>query len=161
MNRSDEPSLAQAPAESIGISVSKLRDVRWQQMALRFCFGAITSVVAGGVSLLFDARAGGVFLAFPAILAATLTLIEKEEDSEEAREDARGALPGSLALAGFATIVALTIEHLPPALSLAIGAISWAVFAIGLYILAWGQIGVRGRARQAATRGTGSSRSAA
>lgn len=87
--------------------------------------------------MIFNARASGVLLAFPATLAATITLIEKEDDGHMAREDARGAMVGSIALAGYAAIVALVIEHVPAGVSFAIGAVLWLALAIGLYRLAW------------------------
>jgi len=39
----------------------------------------LTSVAAGLVTLGFGARVGGILLGFPAIMAASLTLIEEEE----------------------------------------------------------------------------------
>ena len=36
-------------------------------------------MVSGGVSLALGPRVGGILLAFPAILAASLTLIEEQE----------------------------------------------------------------------------------
>ncbi len=137
--KSNEPSLLHGPDEPVGVSPGKLSAVRWQQMALRFAFGAGTSALSGALATIFNARASGVLLAFPAILAATITLIEKEEDGHMAREDARGAIVGSIALAGYAAIVALVIEHVPAGVSFPIGAVLWLALAIGLYRLAWGR----------------------
>ncbi len=49
-----------------------------REIGLRFVSGAITSVLAGLVGLV-DERAGGLFLAFPSILIASLTLVEQKE----------------------------------------------------------------------------------
>jgi hypothetical protein len=137
MSGRTEPSWRQGPDESPQISLETLREVRWGQMAVRFIFGATTSLASGGVSLLFGARPGGILLAFPAILAATLTLIEKEEDSEDAREDARGALAGAAALAAYAGAVALLIGRVPGVVALATAAVTWLVLTCGLYFTAW------------------------
>ena len=78
-----------------------------------------------------------MFLAFPAILAASLTLIEEEEDSAEAREDARGATMGGLALAAFAAIAALAFGGLAGAIALALAGLGWLVVSLGGYLLLW------------------------
>ena len=58
----------------------------------------MTAAIAAIVSLVFEVRIGGVFLAFPAILPATLTLIEKEESRRKAEDDDVGAVLGAAAL---------------------------------------------------------------
>jgi len=111
--------------------------VGFRELGIRFIAGAVTSITAGGVTLAFGSRVGGLLLAFPAILGASLTLIEQEEDSAEAREDARGAVMGGLALALFAGIAALTLGHLSPVAALALATAAWFLAAIGGYFLAW------------------------
>jgi uncharacterized membrane protein (GlpM family) len=106
-------------------------------MALRFVAGAMTSVVAGVLGLLFHDHIGGIPLAFPAVLVASLTLIEEQEDSEEAREDARGAMAGATALAVFGLVAALLFTVLPGGVVLAIAALSWLMVAVALYRLFW------------------------
>ncbi|MFI6737609.1 hypothetical protein ACIBI9_32190 [Nonomuraea sp. NPDC050451] len=64
---------------AIRLQPSKLRETPIRGMVVRFVFGALVSVAAGLVGLRWGPVAGGAFLAFPAILAATLTLIEEEE----------------------------------------------------------------------------------
>src|SRR5215218_9433854 len=99
-----EPNWREPPEESIGAQVEKVRHLRSRDLVVRFVFGAITSAVAGSLSILFSPIVGGVFLAFPAILAASLTLIAEEEDTTETREDGRGAVVGALGMAAFAAI---------------------------------------------------------
>jgi hypothetical protein len=99
--------------------------------------GAATSVVAGLVTLAFGARVGGILLAFPAILAASLTLIEEQEDSVDAREDARGAIVGGCGLIVFAVVAAVTLNELPPAVALLLAAAAWALVALGSYAVFW------------------------
>ena len=123
--------------ERPSFSMSQVREVGFRELAVRFVAGAFTSVAAGAVTLGFGSRVGGVLLAFPAILAASLTLIEQEEDSAEAREDARGAVMGGLALGAFAAIASVTLGHLNPAVALLLATIGWFTGAIGGYCIAW------------------------
>jgi len=120
-----------------GFSLAELRNVRPRDLALRFAAGAVTSVVAGLVSNGVSARVGGFLLAFPAILAASLTLVEEQEDSAEAREDSRGAAVGGCALAAFAAVAALTLAQMSSVAALALATAAWALGALGGYLLAW------------------------
>ena len=117
--------------------VKKVAQVRPRQLLVRFVAGALTSIGAGLVTLAFGARAGGIFLAFPAILAASLTLIEREEGTRKAREDARGATVGGIALASFAAVAALTLGHINSAAGLALAALAWLVVALAGYFVLW------------------------
>lgn len=114
-----------------------VREVSLRSLGYRFGAGALTSIVAGVLSIVFNARVGGIMLAFPAILAASLTLIAKEDDKHEAREDARGAVMGGCGMAAFAGVCALTFGHWNPAVVLLSATAAWAVVAVGGYILVW------------------------
>jgi hypothetical protein len=117
--------------------VGKMKEARPRELGIRFLAGAATSIIAGIVTLVFGARTGGIFLAFPAILAASLTLIEQKEDSAEAREDARGAVIGGCALTLFAAVAALALGHLNPAVALLLASGAWLVGALLGYIIVW------------------------
>jgi hypothetical protein len=124
--------------EPISLQSSKIRDTRSKELGYRFLAGAATSVVAGLVTLAFGARTGGVLLAFPAILAASLTLIEEQEDSVDAREDARGAVMGGVALIAFALVAALALRtRLASTLALLLAAAAWLLVAFVGYRFAW------------------------
>jgi hypothetical protein len=118
-------------------SLDKVRQIGLRALGIRFIAGAMTSVAAGAVTLAFGSKVGGILLAFPAILAASLTLIEQEEDSAEAREDARGAVIGGLALGAFAAVAAATLGHLNAAFALALATAAWFAVATGGYFGAW------------------------
>ena len=49
---------------------------------VRFMFGAAISLLAGLIGMRFGPVVGGLCLGFPAILPASLTLIEKKEGKE-------------------------------------------------------------------------------
>ncbi|MFB9681983.1 DUF3147 family protein [Streptosporangium vulgare] len=105
-------------------------------LAVRFGFGALVSVVAGLVGLQQGPVTGGVFLAFPAILAATLTLIEeKEHRRAPAAQDARGAVLGAAGMIVFAGCVWALAARLPAPLVLGIATVAWAVIAAALYLV--------------------------
>lgn len=135
--REPEPTIRDRIDERPGFSPGKVAKAKPRDLLIRFVAGAATSIAAGVLTLAFGARVGGILLAFPAILAASLTLIEEQEDSVDAREDARGAIAGGFALAVFAAVAALTFGHVPGALALAIAAAAWLLTAGMLYVALW------------------------
>lgn len=137
--RTHEPSLGDRIEQRPRFSLSELRKATAKELGIRFAAGALTSVAAGVVTLVFGARVGGILLAFPAIMAASLTLIEQEEDAAEAREDARGAIVGACALALFAAVATLTFGHLPGGVVLAIATVVWVTAAVLGYAVLWWQ----------------------
>ncbi|TXK33942.1 DUF3147 family protein [Nonomuraea sp. C10] len=118
----------------IRLRPSKLRETPVRGLVVRFVFGAFVSVVAGVVGHVWGPVAGGVFLAFPAILGATLTLIEEEEHRRDpAEQDARGAVLGATGMIAFAACVWALALRLPAPLVLGIATVVWAVVAGTLY----------------------------
>lgn len=117
-----------------GVEPSKLKEVEPHELAIRFAFGATISVVAGVVSLLFGPKAGGLFLAFPAILPATLTLLEKKEGADAALHDIEGAVFGALGLVAFAVTAMWTLPSMPVGTALATAFGVWIVVAVGTYL---------------------------
>ena len=101
--------------------------------AIRFCFGAGISLVAGLIGMKFGPKLGGVFLGFPAILPASLTLIQKKSGKEEAAIDSEGAVLGALAMVVFAAFVYLAMVKLGVVVTLAVDLVIWLVVAIVLY----------------------------
>jgi hypothetical protein len=117
-----------------GIELGALRKIRPREPVIRLAFGAFASLLAGCITLVFGARAGGLFLAFPAILTAGLTMIEKKDGRSAAVHDIEGAVLGAAGLAAFAIVVeqALQRTSLGWALALALGA--WLATAFALYL---------------------------
>ena len=74
--------------------VGRIREASYRDMAVRFAFGGTISVVAALIGAVTTESIGGIFTAFPAILVASLTLIDKQEDPEHASYDAVGAALG-------------------------------------------------------------------
>ncbi|MFB9907784.1 DUF3147 family protein [Allokutzneria oryzae] len=113
-----------------------LCETRPRDWVIRFGFGAGVSVLAGVVTALWGPRLGGVFLAFPAILLASLTLVAKEAGIRQARNDARGATYGTLGLIVFALVLVVTAGLWPLWLTFVAATTAWAVVALGTYLLA-------------------------
>jgi hypothetical protein len=116
------------------VDLGSLREIRLRALALRFAFGAAVSVVAGLVGIAAGQRAGGVMLAAPAVLPATLTIIERQEGRGPAVTEVQGAVLGAVALIGFAVVAAASTARLPLAAALPGALAAWAAAAIGGYL---------------------------
>jgi Protein of unknown function (DUF3147) len=132
-----EPAMTDRVDERPSLEPQKALEARPRDLAIRFATGAATSVASGAVTLALGARVGGILLAFPAILAASLTLIEEQEDSVDAREDARGAVVGGCAMTVFAVVATLAFGHIAGALALILAVAAWAAAALALYAALW------------------------
>ena len=110
-----------------------LKDKKPADYLVRFAFGASISLAAALISVKFQLF-GGMFLAFPAILPASLTLVERDSGREEASIDAAGAIIGAFGLLAFALVAAFGIKPMGavPALIAAAGA--WVVVSLTIYI---------------------------
>jgi hypothetical protein len=125
------------PEDPVGLDVGKAAQPDVRGLAIRFAFGATTSAVAALIAVLANASWSGPMLAFPAILAASVTLISNEESRKRAREDARGAVLGAFALAVFAAVFALLVTRIAPGLALAVASLAWLLLATALYWVVW------------------------
>jgi hypothetical protein len=132
-----EPSVLDRVEQRPRFSSGKVRETTPRELIIRFVAGVLTSVASGVVTLVFGARVGGILLGFPAIMAASLTLIAQEEDITDAREDARGAIVGACALTLFAAVAALTFGQLPGGVVLALSTVVWAAAAVLGYVVLW------------------------
>ncbi|SDZ16994.1 hypothetical protein SAMN05444365_106132 [Micromonospora pattaloongensis] len=97
---------------------------------IRFSFGAGVSGLAGAVSALTVPRLGGVFLAFPAILLASLTLRSRDEGVRPGH-NTHGAAAGALGLFAFAVVAAATLTRWPVWLAMTAASASWVIVGLG------------------------------
>ncbi|MCU4186418.1 hypothetical protein K6U06_18770 [Acidiferrimicrobium sp. IK] len=118
-----------------GLDLGELRSVRAKDLLVRFGFGAAISVIAGLSGNLFGAVVGGLLLAFPAILPATLTLLEHDDSNAAAVHDVGGAVLGGVGLTAFAVVAATTFETVPAWAVLALALAGWAAVSLVLYVL--------------------------
>jgi hypothetical protein len=135
--RSDESTVRDRVEQRPELSLGKVKETTPRELIIRFLAGGGTSIASGAVTLGFGPRVGGILLGFPAIMAASLTLIAEEEDITEAREDARGAIVGACALALFAAVAALTFGHLAGGVVLLISTVVWAAASVLGYVVLW------------------------
>ena len=122
--------------QAVGINPRAVRRPEWPQLTVRFAFGAAIAIAAGLLGMRFGARVGGVFLAFPAILPAALTLLERTEGVTETGVDAVGASLGAAAMLVFSLTILWLGRRVPPAAAVVIAAGVWMIVAAALFAVA-------------------------
>ncbi|GHO82810.1 DUF3147 family protein [Dictyobacter formicarum] len=132
------------------LDLSQLKQIKIKDYILRFFFGGAISVIAALIALLTNGRIGGIFMAFPAILLASLTIINREDGKHKAEEDAKGAIIGALAFVITAIVLSLTLQVLPGMLALFLALVIWLLCAFGLYALSYRSGWLRVRKQQPA-----------
>jgi hypothetical protein len=109
----------------IKFTTSGLKRTRWYEFVIRFTLAGLVTAGAGFVSKVYGPSLGGLFLAFPAILAASTTLVARHEQRRKrahrqnglirgrqaAGADAAGATLGSLGLIAFAIVACELLPH--------------------------------------------------
>lgn len=127
----------------ISVDLSGLRETTLFEYATRFFLGGLITAVAGLITDKFGPGVGGLFLAFPAILPATVSLVEKHEVEKKraagvrgelrgswaAALEAAGAAIGSLGLIGFAICVEYLVRSYHAWVVLLAATIVWIVIA--------------------------------
>lgn len=108
------------------------------EYAVRFGFGGLVALIASVTGAALGDFAGGLALAFPAILPAALTLVKEHDGRQQASDDARGARLGSVGLTLFALTV-LLLGPRGPWLTLPLALLVWAAVAIGTWIVIYGR----------------------
>jgi Protein of unknown function (DUF3147) len=135
LHHTPRPAASQPGEPLMGVDLAKLSKIRPKDLAVRFGFGAAISLVAGLISLAFGATAGGMFLAFPAILPASLTLIEKKEGTEAAIHDLDGTILGAAALGAFALVAGVGLRSASAVLALPAALATWLGASVIAYVL--------------------------
>jgi MFS family permease len=134
---------------SITANFASLKTTKPHEYAIRFLFGGLITAATGIIAKEFGPVVAGLFLAFPAIFPASVTLIAKHEKERKRKEgydgtrrgraaaaaDAAGTSLGSLALLAFALIVWRLLPTWTPWLILPLAAIAWAGTAVLLWLL--------------------------
>jgi hypothetical protein len=120
----------------IHVEPSGLKKTRPKEYAIRFLFGGIITAITGVIAHFFGPLVGGLFLAFPAILPASVTLLQHHEDHEEASQDALGAAAGGVGLLAFAAAIWFTAASLAGWLSILLAALAWLAVAVVAWAIA-------------------------
>src|ERR1700759_2177263 len=125
----------------IKFNFAGLKRVKAHEYVSRFALGGMVTLATGLIAKAFGPVTGGLFLAFPAIFPASVTLLEKHEREKKRRAgitftlrgrlaaalDARGAAMGALAMVIFAALVWQLLPRMQPAGGL--------VLALGRWVL--------------------------
>jgi hypothetical protein len=133
----------------IHVSLTAFRQIRWNELGLRFLLGGVITASAGFIAMKFGPVIGGLFLAFPAILPASLTLVEKHEVQKKAEKgmrgarrgrqaaaaDAAGAILGSCGMIMFGFIVWQFAPSYHPWIVLGSATLVWSTVALCLWML--------------------------
>jgi hypothetical protein len=131
----------------IEVNWSSLKDTKPHEYAVRFLFGGLSTVAAGLIAKRFGPGIGGLFLAFPAIFPAGVSLIESHEVKRKAKVDSdgrnrgrlaasldsQGASLGCIGLMGFAFVLWKWLNSHNALLMISVAATTWLLIAYALW----------------------------
>lgn len=83
--------------KKMDLDLASLRETRGREYVERFLFGGLCTAIAGIIAKRFGPQIGGLFLAFPAIFPASVTMIESHEKRRKAEVGSDGTLRGRFA----------------------------------------------------------------
>lgn len=140
-------SVSPLKAMRVRFNVAALRQTKPKEYAVRFAFGGTISLLAGVVAHYYGPTMGGLFLAFPAIFPAGVTLIARHEERRKRRaglsgkergrlaaaSDTRGALIGACGLFCFAFMVHFFLPVLPTVAALFLATLAWLASSLLLW----------------------------
>jgi hypothetical protein len=129
------------------VNFSSLKEIKVSGHLIRFLFGGACTVLAGLIAKQFGPTVGGLFLAFPAIFPAGVTLIERHEERRKSRMgfdgknrgriaasmDAAGAALGYIALMGFAFVLWILLPNHDAFIVVGAATFTWVLLAYGLW----------------------------
>jgi len=122
------------PRMGVSASIARLRQTKARDFIIRFVFGGVVTVATGLIATRFGPVVGGLFLAFPAILPASLTLLAQHaRNTQPAGADAYGSIFGSVGLLAFAAVTWALGIVAPAWLVLLLAMLVWIVTACGTW----------------------------
>ncbi len=133
MSRSLARDAVRPAREPFKIDLAKIAEMHWDDLGMRFGFGFAISVLAGAIVKGAGPSFGGLFLAFPAILPAATTLLQRRSGLAQAAADVRGATVGALGMIAFAIAARLLLVRTSAALALAGALAAWVVACAAIY----------------------------
>lgn len=131
----------------VEVRLRALKDAKLHEFLLRFGFGGACTALAGFLAHRYGPVIGGLFLAFPAIFPASVSLVESHERARKreigfdgtqrgqmaAAIDAAGASLGCAGLVLFAMVVWKLLPHLNAVVVIALAGCVWLVAALLLW----------------------------
>jgi len=121
------------------LHLAGLKKAKPWEYVVRFFFGGLVTALAGLAAKVWGPVVGGLFLAFPAILPASLTLISQHDGRQRAVDDARGGRLGSVGLVAFGLVVWTTATAWPPLFVLTVATLVWLLIDGGLWAIRYGR----------------------
>ena len=117
------------------------------EYALRFVLGGLATVLTGLIARVYGPVTGGLFLAFPAIFCASVTLVEKHErerkqklglsgtrrGQEAAAQEAAGTALGSFGLLAFDGVIWLMAPARETIWTFAFAIAAWSLVSTSLW----------------------------
>ena len=133
----------------VEFEASDIKDTKPKELLLRFIFGGSCTVAAGLIAKWYGPIIGGLFLAFPAIFPAGVTLIQSHEIEKKAKVgsdgthrgriaasiDSAGAALGCCGLVAFAVICWKWLPIHDPTTIIVIAASAWLAVSMILWEL--------------------------
>jgi hypothetical protein len=116
-----------------------LKKAKPWEYVVRFFFGGLVTALAGVAAKVWGPVVGGLFLAFPAILPASLTLVSQHDGRRRAVDDARGGRLGSVGLVAFGLVVWTAATAWPPVSVLTVATLVWVLIDGGLWAIRYGR----------------------
>ncbi len=116
-----------------------LRKARPRDYLFRFAFGGLVTALTGWVAHQWGPSVGGMFLAFPAVLPASLTLVKEHDGRTQAVDDARGGQAGTIGLIAFALVLFCRSAAWPPLAVLLLAPTVWLLVDVALWWLTFGR----------------------
>jgi hypothetical protein len=115
------------------LALQGLEETKPSEYVIRFVLGGLITACAGLISKSWGPVVGGLFLGFPAILPASLTLVQDHEGRKAAVDDARGGRLGSVGMVAFAAVVWATARAWSPVLVLVTATLVWLAVDVALW----------------------------
>ena|SRR5215218_6986333 len=120
-------------ATDVQVRPERVWRTSWKSYVLRFLLGGVITAATGLIASQFGPVVGGLFLAFPAILPASMTLVAKHSGKRAAGDGALGAVAGSMGLLAFGTATWLLAEQVPAWLLLPGALLAWLAVTLALW----------------------------
>jgi hypothetical protein len=127
----------------------RLKQTQWWEYLVRFLFGGIVTAITGLIAKEYGPVVGGLFLAFPGIFPASVTLVERHERKKKRDKGmhgerrgratssvvAAGAVVGAIGLIAFGAIAWYAFARFGEWQTLAAATIGWFILAVAAWFI--------------------------
>jgi hypothetical protein len=136
MNRAAVTGTANAPTTlpPIQVETSRLHASSLREYGVRFAFGGLATAAVGVIATAFGPSVAGLFLAFPAILIASLTLVGSHDGAVAACANALGAAAGAIGLIAFGAVVWKLSTQLSGVLTITLASVAWLIISVAIWM---------------------------